>query len=222
MTTQVTDERQHHGAGLAVDFPVLRRRRMMGLGNGVTVAALADTGSDVLTRSGIVRDDIRRSFGAASGVARGAPLTVRLRLVSANSGRPLAGHALYLWHADRDGAYSLHSPGLDDQNYLRGLQVSNERGWVMFSTIFPGTSEGRWPHLSYEISPAVAAAPVRAGEVGLPADACVKVYGTTPYAENAAHLALASPVAEDGGELTMATVTGDLERGFAAVRTISI
>ncbi|GID26024.1 dioxygenase family protein [Paractinoplanes brasiliensis] len=222
MTTQVKEERQHHGAGLAVDFPVLRRRRMMGLVNGVTVATLAGADSDALTRSGIVRDDIRRSFGTASGVARGVPLTVRLRLVSANSGRPLAGHALYLWHADRDGAYSLHSPGLDDQNYLRGLQVSDEQGWVMFSTIFPGTSEGRWPHLSYEISPAVAAAPERAGQVGLPADACVKVYTTTPYAENAAHLALASPVADDGGELAMATVTGDLERGFAAVRTISI
>lgn len=222
MTTQVKDELQHHGAGLAVDFPVLRRRRLMGLVNGVTVATLAGADTDVLTRSGIVRHDIRRSFGMASGVARGVPLTVRLRLVSANSGRPLAGYALYLWHADRDGAYSLHSPGLDGQNYLRGLQISDERGWVEFSTIFPGASEGRWPHVSFEISPAVAAVPVRAGQVGLPADACIKVYSTTAYAVNATHLALAGPVADDGGELAMATVTGDLDRGFVATRTLSI
>ncbi|MBM2623130.1 hypothetical protein JIG36_47285 [Actinoplanes sp. LDG1-06] len=222
MTTQVKAKVQQHGVGLAVDFPVLRRRRLMGLVNGITVTALAGEDTDVLTRSGIVRDDIRRSFGMASGVARGVPLSVRLRLVSANSGQPLAGHALYLWHADRDGAYSLHSPGLETQNYLRGIQVADRRGWVAFTTIFPGAGEGRWPHLSFEISPAVTAAPVRAGQIGLPADVCVQVYGTPAYRENATHLALAGPVEDDGGALAMATVTGDLDRGFVATRTISI
>ena len=222
MTTQVKAEVQQQRAGLAVDFPVLRRRRMMGLVNGVTVASLSGADKDVLTASGIVRDDLRRSFGMASGVARGVPLTVRLRVVSANSGRPLVGYAVYVWHADRDGAYSLYSPGLDGQNFLRGIQVTDDQGWVAFSTIFPGAGEGRWPHLSFEISPAVTAAPVRAGQVGLPADACIRVYGTTAYAANATHLALASPVSDDGGELAMATVTGDLDRGFVATRTISI
>jgi hypothetical protein len=222
MTTQVKVEAQRDGVGLAVDFPVLRRRRMMGLVNGVTVATLAGADTDVLTRSGIVRDDLRRSFGMASGVARGVPLTVRLRLVSANSGRPLAGHALYVWHADRDGAYSLHSAGLESRNYLRGIQVTDERGWVAFTTIFPGAGDGRWPHLSYEVRPAIAAAPTRAGQIGLPADVCAQVYGTPAYAGSATHLALAGPVDEDGGALTMATVTGDLDRGFVATRTISI
>ncbi|MBL7253827.1 dioxygenase family protein [Paractinoplanes lichenicola] len=223
MTTQVkADVQQQHGVGLAVDFPVLRRRRMMGLVNGVTVATLAGADKDVLTRSGIVRDDLRRSFGKASGVARGVRLSVRLRLVSAADGRPLAGHALYLWHADRHGAYSLYSPGLEDQNFLRGVQVADEDGRVAFSTIFPGASESRWPHLSFEVSPEVNAEPVRAGQIGLPADACVLVYGTSAYWENATHLALAGPVEDDGGPLDMATVTGDLGRGLVATGTISI
>ncbi|GAB2620714.1 hypothetical protein Aab01nite_35220 [Paractinoplanes abujensis] len=223
MTTQMqVDERQQHGVGLAVDFPVLRRRRMMGLVNGVTVATLAGADKDVLSRSGIVRGDLRRSFGKASGVARGVPLRVRLRLVSANSGRPLARHALYLWHADRDGAYSLHSPGLADQNYLRGVQMTDKQGWVGFTTVFPGAGEGRWPHLSFEVRPELKADPVRAGQIGLPADACVLVYGTAAYWENATHLALARPVEDDGGPLAMATVTGDLGRGLVATRTISI
>ena len=225
--TVLVEPRQHDG-GLAHDFPALRRRRMMGLVRGVTVAALAgDTHPDVLTCSGIVRDDIRRSFGKASGVARGVPLTVRLRLVSANSGRPLAGHALYVWHADRDGAYSLYSPGLDAQNYLRGVQTTDGAGWVSFASIFPGASDGRWPHLSFEVHRGVAevagaARPLAAGQVALPGDACAAAHGTRGYERSAVHLALATPVAEDGGVLAMATVTGDLRRGFVATRTISI
>nr|WP_221378853.1 hypothetical protein [Actinoplanes polyasparticus] len=216
MTVQVEVPQQQRVEGLARDFALMRRRRMMSLDHGVTVAALAEGHSDALSRSGIVRRDLRRSFGKATGVARGVPLTVRLRLVSANSGRPLAGHALYLWHADRDGAYSLHSPGLAERNYLRGIQVTDEGGWVTFSTIFPGAHDGRWPHLHVENL----AGPVV--QVALPGDACATAYGAPGYEQSATHLALATPVTEDGGELTMATVTGDLARGLAATRTISI
>ena len=219
---------QQHDGGLAHDFPALRRRRMMGLARGITVAALAgDARPDVLTCSGIVRDDIRRSFGKASGVARGVPLTVRLRLVSANSGRPLTGHAIYVWHADRQGAYSLYSPGLDAQNYLRGVQTTDQAGWVSFASIFPGASDGRWPHLGFEVHRDVAevtraARPLAAGQVALPGDACAAAYGVRGYEQSAVHLALASPVTEDGGAPAMATVTGDLGRGFVATRTIGI
>jgi hypothetical protein len=232
MTTQVQveAEAQQDGVGLAVDFPVLRRRRMMGLVNGTTVTTLAGGDTDVLTRSGIVRSDLRRSFGRAVGVARGVPLVVRLRVADA-SDRPLAGQALYLWSADRDGAYSLHSPGLEQCNYLRGIQTSDESGWVTFYTIFPGTGDGRWPHLSYEVNPerrAIArpgsgSRPLSAaGQIGLPADVAALVYGTRGYQDSAAHLALATPVTDDGGELTMAGITGDLARGLVATGTISI
>lgn len=32
------------------------------------------------------------------------------------------GAAVYLWHGDRDGNYSLYSSGLENENYLRGVQ----------------------------------------------------------------------------------------------------
>ncbi|MCY1140132.1 hypothetical protein OWR29_19195 [Actinoplanes sp. Pm04-4] len=216
MTVQVQALPKQRLEGFARDFALLRRRRMLSLDHGVTVAALAGGRTDDLSRSGLVRRDLRRSFGKATGVARGVPLTVRLRLVSANSGRPLAGHALYLWHADRDGAYSLHSPGLEERNYLRGVQFTDESGWTTFSTIFPGAHDGRWPHLHVE------AVPGATTQVALPGDACATAYGTLGYEQSATHLALATPVTEDGGELTMATVTGDLGRGLVATRTISI
>ena len=37
------------------------------------------SGANILTQSGIVRSDITHSFGTASGVARGVPLTIRLK-----------------------------------------------------------------------------------------------------------------------------------------------
>ena len=54
-----------------------------------------------------------RSFGSASGVAEGVPLTVRLKVYDLNGddATPLAGAAVYLWHCDREGSYSMYSDG---------------------------------------------------------------------------------------------------------------
>ena len=62
-------------------------------------------GPNVLTESGVVRPDITSSFGDASGVAEGVPMTVRLKVYDLNGddATPLAGAAVYLWHCDRDG-----------------------------------------------------------------------------------------------------------------------
>jgi protocatechuate 3,4-dioxygenase beta subunit len=222
-----------HDGGLAHDFPLVRRRRMTGLAGGTTVAALAGVTlgkpelatalASRLARSGIVRDDIRRSFGTASGVARGVPLTVRLRLVSANSGQPIAGYAVYLWQADRDGAYSLYAPGLTGENYLRGVQATDARGWVQFRSIFPGAEAERRPHLHFEVFPSLDAATGATGRLHgsrltLPTDACAAVYARPDYATSRASLTAAI----DGEDLAMAGVTGGVDRGFTAVRTVAI
>ena len=224
-----------HDGGLAQDFPIVRRRRMTGLAGGTTVAALAGVTlgkpelatalASRLARSGIVRNDIRRSFGTASGVARGVPLTVRLRLVSAKSGQPIAGYAVYLWQADRQGDYSLYSPGLTGENYLRGVQASNAQGWVQFRSIFPGTHAERWPHLHFEVFPSLDAATeatdrLHSARLTLPADACAAVYARSDYA--ASRAGLSAGMAEDGHQLAVASVTGSVDRGFTAVRTVRI
>src|SRR6185312_14870599 len=86
-------------------------------------------GPDVLTQSGIVRSDIRSSFGTASRVAQGVPLTINLTIVDTAKGcGAYAGAAVYLWHCDRDGAYSLYSPGVTAENYLRGVQAADGTG----------------------------------------------------------------------------------------------
>ncbi len=69
-------------------------------------------GPNVLNQTGVVRQDIRSSFAGLSGTADGVPLTVVLNIVSATSCSPLAGAAVYSWHCDRPGRYSLYSAGV--------------------------------------------------------------------------------------------------------------
>ena len=66
-------------------------------------------GPDVLSQSGVVRKDIRSSFGSSSGVAAGVPLTISLTLQDGADCAPLAGAAVYVWHCDQAGNYSLYS-----------------------------------------------------------------------------------------------------------------
>ena len=113
-------------------------------------------GPNVLTESGIVRSDIRSSFGSSRGTADGVPLTVTLSLLDqANGCAALSGAAVYLWHCDREGRYSLYSDGVTDQNYLRGVQEADADGQVTFTTIFPACYSGRWPHIHFEVYPSL-------------------------------------------------------------------
>ena len=69
-------------------------------------------GPDALAESGIVRRDITKSFGDATGVAGGVPTTVELTVYDlANGGVPFEGVAVYVWHCTREGGYSMYSAG---------------------------------------------------------------------------------------------------------------
>jgi protocatechuate 3,4-dioxygenase beta subunit len=131
--------------------------------------------ANALVLTGIVRSDIRSSIAGVNGTATGVPLTVNLTLVNANGlCGSLAGYAVYLWHCTADGRYSMYSSGVTDQNFLRGVQVSDEQGQVSFTTIFPGCYSGRWPHIHFEVYPSLAVATsgsndVKTSQLALPA-----------------------------------------------------
>ena len=138
-------------------------------------------GPNVLGLTGVVRSDIRSSFAGLSGTADGVQLTLVLTLVSSSTCAPLAGQAVYLWHCDRPGRYSLYSSGVTNQNYLRGVQAADATGVVTFTTIFPGCYAGRWPHIHFEVYPSLSAATsvsnkVATSQIALPKTACDEVY----------------------------------------------
>jgi len=188
-------------------------------------------GPNALTISGIQRSDIRTSFGTASGTAAGVTLTVTLTIVDSSTCEPLAGRAVYLWHCDRDGNYSMYSQGVTDQNYLRGVQVSDAAGQVTFTSIFPGCYSGRWPHIHFEIYASAAAATSGANklatsQLALPKATCDTVYATTGYSTSVTNLARTSlssdMVFSDGSTLQVPTMTGSVAAGYAAALTVAI
>jgi intradiol ring-cleaving dioxygenase-like protein len=190
-------------------------------------------GPNVLDDSGIVRSDITTSYDTATTRAEGVPLTVNLTLTGVAQGyAALAGAAVYLWHCDRDGSYSLYSPGLESENYLRGVQESDASGAVTFTTIFPGAYSGRWPHIHFEVYSSVEDATtsgpiVKTSQIALPMAACEQAYRTAGYERSAQNLAGSSLTSDhvfgdDGGVHQLATVTGDASSGFVANLTIGV
>ncbi len=93
---------------------------------------------------------MRSSFGDMEGVADGVPLVLDITLVDVgNACAALGGHAIYLWHADATGHYSLYD--LPERNWLRGVVVTDATGRARITTIIPGCYDGRWPHIHFEV-----------------------------------------------------------------------
>jgi protocatechuate 3,4-dioxygenase beta subunit len=189
-------------------------------------------GVNVLTESGIVRSDITSSFGTGSGVATGVPLTITLKVLdTANGSAPLEGAAVYLWHCDQSGRYSLYSDGVTDENYLRGVQAAAADGTVTFTSIYPAAYSGRWPHIHFEVYPSLADATrasgkLRTSQVALPEKASRRVYATDGYDASTANLAQTSlqsdMVFSDGWSLQLGTVTGDTDSGMTVSLNVPV
>jgi protocatechuate 3,4-dioxygenase beta subunit len=191
----------------------------------------ASNGPNVLNLSGVVRNDIRSSFAGLSGTAAGIPLTIALTLVNASSCAPLANRAVYLWHCDRAGLYSLYSAGATNQNYLRGVQETDATGKLTFTSIFPACYAGRWPHIHFEVYPSLATATTAANkiatsQIALPKATCDEVYATTGYTQSITNLARVSLATDgifsDGASLQLATITGSVAAGLTATLTIGL
>lgn len=101
------------------------------------------------------RSDIR-SDPTDGQVKPGTPLalTVLLSRLSAGDCQPLAGAQVDIWHCDALGVYSdVRDPGFNTvgKKFLRGYQITDERGEAKFLTIYPGWYEGRTVHIHVKV-----------------------------------------------------------------------
>ena len=188
-------------------------------------------GPTVLGATGVVRSDIRSSFAGLSGTADGVPLSIVLTIVSASTCSPLAGRAVYLWHCDRLGRYSLYSSGATNQNYLRGVQEADGSGRVTFTSIYPGVlfralaahplrgvpeplgrNQRREPDCDVADCPAQGDLRPRLRNVRL-----------RDERSNLSQVSLATDnVFSDGSALELATITGSVQSGFTAALTVAV
>ncbi|MEO8244906.1 MAG: intradiol ring-cleavage dioxygenase [bacterium] len=174
---------------------------------------------NALIQSGVVRGDLRASFGGLSGLAEGVPLDLEILLKDVGAGcEALANHAIYLWHATADGKYSLYD--LPDQNFLRGVVVTDATGCATVKTVFPGCYDGRWPHIHFEVFSTLQAAvsgkaSLLISQFALPQGPSAAVYAAdSQYPASAAHLR--------GQSLARDIVFGDNTAEQIAVQTIKL
>ena len=189
-------------------------------------------GPNVLNQSGVVRSDIRSSFGSSTKTASGVPLTIKLQIVKAGAGAVYGGAAVYLWHCDAAGLYSLYSSGATTENYLRGVQQADANGNVTFTSIFPGCYAGRWPHIHFEVFPTLAGATavgnkIATSQLALPEDIDKVVYATTGYTNSTQNLsgvtlARDNVFSNDAAARQLATMSGSASAGYTASLVVPV
>lgn len=188
--------------------------------------------ANALALSGIVRSDLTHSIGGATGVAEGVPLSVTLTLVNTGGAcAALVGYAVYLWHCDQAGRYSMYSSGVVGENYLRGVQETDAQARVSFTTIVPGCYDGRVPHMHFEIYPSLALATsashkLRTSQLTFPRSMLQTVYAQSGYEASVSNLAAVSTstdnVFSDGTSLQMCSVSGAVGTGYTATLQVGI
>ena len=85
----------------------------------------------------------------------------------------------------------MYSQAAADENYLRGVQATDESGTATFTSIFPACYAGRWPHVHFEVyekvGDATSSGPiVKTSQIALPKAACETVYATSGYEQSVA------------------------------------
>lgn len=188
-------------------------------------------GPDVLEKVGVERSDIRGSIGGGS-TASGVPLKLKMHIVDmVENNSPMAGAAVYIWHCDAAGRYSMYSSGLEDETYLRGVQVTGDDGSVEFTTIIPGCYEGRWPHIRFEVFSSVeditdATNAILTSQIALPSEVCDAVYQTDNYTDSVTPFGRITldtdNIFSDGWEQQTPEVSGDIQSGYNATLFVPI
>jgi protocatechuate 3,4-dioxygenase beta subunit len=115
------------------------------------------------------------------------------------------------------------TPGVTNENYLRGVQETDDAGQVKFDTIFPACYSGRWPHIHFEVYPSLAKATssakkIATSQMALPEATSKAVYATAGYEQSVRNLSRVNSdtdtVFSDGYDLQLPTVSGDASSGY--------
>ncbi len=88
----------------------------------------------------------------------GAPMRIRFVVMDAANCMPVAGARIDVWQTRADGYYSGYPGQGDKQNvdtsggtFMRGTQIADARGEVLFHSVYPAWYRGRTPHVHFKI-----------------------------------------------------------------------
>lgn len=127
-----------------------------------------------------------------SDITEGRPglsLQLALRVIEAGPCAPIGNARVDVWHADAGGIYSGYERQGDNrdtstkgQQYLRGTQMTDGDGNVVFHTIYPGWYPGRTPHIHLKVF--LDEKTLLTGQIYFPDELSARVYRVhEPYEE---------------------------------------
>ena len=189
----------------------------------------ADVGADAAgsgsSSGGTCSTIPQETAGPYPGDGTNGANALTLTIAKGSTCEPAVGYAVYIWHCDRDGSYSMYSNGVTGDSYLRGVQVTDANGQVSFTTIWPACYSGRCPHIHFEVYTNVAAATsgnnkVSVSQLAMPKAQCDEVFATTEYSQSVTNLSQVSLASDmvfaDGATQETPTVTGSTSAGYTA------
>src|SRR3954471_22301305 len=179
----------------------------------------------------VALDRIRRDIAEGRP---GVPLTLKVRVVDVKKCRPIHSAAVDIWHCDAGGLYSDEaSNGTAGQTYLRGVQLTNKKGFATFETIYPGHYTGRATHihLKVHIGGRAKGGTLRGGDVShtgqlfFAESANSSVYSLAPYSSDTAQRTLNSSdsiYSQAGGSRAEVSLKGSAASGFVGRIVVGI
>jgi protocatechuate 3,4-dioxygenase beta subunit len=156
----------------------------------------------------------------------GVPLSLKIRVIDVKRCAPIHSAAVDTWHCDAGGLYSDEaSNGTSGQTYLRGVQLTNRKGYATFRTIYPGHYTGRATHihLKVHIGGKARGGTLRGGHIShtgqlfFAESANSSVYALSPYSSDTATRTLNSAdsiYSQAGGSSAEVALKGSAVSGF--------
>jgi protocatechuate 3,4-dioxygenase beta subunit len=175
------------------------------------------------------RSDIRVDPSDNSTKA-GVPLRLEFHVsrVTAGSCAALSGAMVDIWHCDALGVYSdVRDASFDTRGrkFLRGYQLTNEKGAAEFFTIYPGWYQGRAVHIHFKIriDPAVSRAREFTSQLYFDESITDQVYQQAPYNRKGRRTTIndSDAIFRRSGKQLMPTLSKD-SQGYTAKFDIGI
>lgn len=163
----------------------------------------------------------------------GAPLRLTLRVsqvTAAGVCGPLAGALVDLWQCDALGVYSDFADtrakfDAKGKKFLRGYQVTDAKGAVQFTTIYPGWYPGRAVHLHFKVrtNPSGARGTDFTSQLYFDEALTDKVHAGAPYASKGRRVTTneTDGIFKNGGRQLMLRLTEDAG-GFAGAFELAL
>jgi protocatechuate 3,4-dioxygenase beta subunit len=154
---------------------------------------------------------------------KGVAVTIKIIVQNVNNNCAVLANAVVdIWHCDAEGNYSEYKTKTTE-HFLRGRQVTDNEGVVMFKSIFPGWYPGRAPHIHAQVLNSKGTN-LLITQIAFPEDICTIIYKQGAYVSRGTAFKKneKDSIFSDGFANELASVTGNVKSGFVITHTLKV